>query len=234
MGVNWDQLILNKSVDTKPRLEIVNKAAEDIAELWIYGDIGSYDVQASNFLSDLSAIEESTIEVHLNTRGGNAFDGIAIYNVLVNHPAHIRTVNDSIAASAGSVIFMAGDERITAEASRLMIHDALVGVSGSFNLADLKQLIETSGPLLDGLSNDLAEIYRKRAGGTVKDWRAKMLEETWFSAKEAVTAGLATATASVKKKSVRNGSDAEITNSIEPEAWQQRLAEFKRKRGITV
>src|SRR5688500_17696434 len=109
---------------------ITNKEAENAAEVKIYEDIGYFGVSAKAFADDIEKIAAKTIHVRLNTYGGEAFDGIAIYNALRAHPATIIVHIDGIAASAGSVVAMSGDEIRMADNAFLMIHEGHGGVYG--------------------------------------------------------------------------------------------------------
>lgn len=163
---------------------IENRAA-GTAEVFIYDEIGFFGVTAADFVEDLRGITAGRIELHLNTPGGDAFDGIAIYNALRDHPAQVETIVDSLAASAGSFIAQAGDRVAMNRGSQLMIHDAW-GLSIG-NASDMTAMAD----LLDRQSDNIAAIFAERAGGTVAEWRELMRAETWFSADEAVEAGLA-------------------------------------------
>lgn len=155
------------------------------AEVYIYDEIGYFGVTADDFVRDLRAIDAQSIDLHLNTPGGDVFDGIAILNALRAHPAEVTTIVDGIAASAGSFIAQAGDHRVMMRNSQLMIHDA-----HGLSIGNAKDMQEMAG-LLDKQSDNIASIYADRAGGTTDEWRARMHAETWYSASEAVAAGLA-------------------------------------------
>lgn len=159
--------------------------ADAPAEVMIYDEIGWYGVTAANFTSDLKAIDAEAITVRLNSPGGDVYDGISILNSLRDHPATITVIVDGLAASAASFIAMAGEEIVMGRNSELMIHDAWGMAVG--NAADLAKLSAN----LDRVSNNIASIYADRAGGTPADWREVMRAETWYSADEAVAAGLA-------------------------------------------
>lgn len=164
---------------------IENNATSGVASVYLYDEIGYFGVTANDFIKDLQGIKQGEISVHLNTPGGEVFDGIAIYNALKSHSANVTVYVDSLAASIGSVIAMAGNRIIMAKNATMMIHDGHALCVG--NAADM---IETA-ELLDKTSDNIASIYAERAGGTLKSWRDKMRAETWFSADEAVKAGLA-------------------------------------------
>ena len=148
-------------------------------------EIGYWGVTAQDFVDELLAIDSKTIELHVNSPGGDVFDGIAIMNALADHPATVNVMVDGLAASAASYIALAGDTVRMNRASQMMIHDAAGMCWG--NAADM----ESMKALLDRISDTIAELYSAKAGGTVEEWRDLMRAETWYSAAEAVEAKLA-------------------------------------------
>ncbi len=168
---------------------IVNAA--DRTEVFIYGYVGDeWDGNdASTFVKDLRAIKAPAMDVHINSPGGLVFDGIAIHAALKNHSATVDVHVDGVAASAASFIAMAGDTVTVEKPAKLMIHDASGLVIG--DAKDMREMAD----LLDELSDTIAGIYADRAGGSVASWREAMRAETWYSAHEAVKAGLADAVA---------------------------------------
>ena len=163
----------------------IENKADGPASVYIYDEIGYFGVTAKDFVNDLNGITASEIDLHLNSPGGDVFDGIAIYESLKSHSAKINVVVDSLAASAASFIAMAGDTVTMARNAQMMIHDAMGLCVG--NAADMEEMIG----LLNKCSDNIADIYAQRAGGTADSWREKMKAETWYSAQEAVDAGLA-------------------------------------------
>lgn len=157
---------------------------EGEAEVRIYEDIGFFGVSAKRFADDIEKLDAKTIHVRLNTYGGEAFDGIAIHNALKAHPANIVVHIDGIAASAGSVVAMAGDEIRMADNAFLMIHEARGGVMGEAD--DMRHYAD----LLDKINDNIASTYQARAGKTRRHWRSKMADETWYGASEAKDEGL--------------------------------------------
>ncbi len=156
------------------------------AEVRIFDEIGGwFGVTAADFARDLDALDVDRIDLLLNTPGGDVFDGIAIFNTLRQHRAEVHVRVDALAASAGSIIAMAGDTIEMARGSMMMIHDGWGLTIG--NAADHEQ----TAALLDKASDNLSGIYAARAGGTAAEWREAMRAETWYSAEEAVQAGLA-------------------------------------------
>jgi len=163
----------------------IENSSRTQAKVYIYDEIGYVGVSAQDFVRDLQAINASSIEVHLDTPGGDVFDGIAIYNAIRDHSAEVTVIVDALAASAGSFIAQAGDKVIMNRNSQMMIHDAHGLAIG--NSADLTEL----SALLDKASDNLASIYADRSGKPAAYWREAMKKETWYSAEEAVDVGLA-------------------------------------------
>jgi len=155
----------------------------------VYDDIGgggpfSNGVSAADFAASIAGVR-GQLEVHINSGGGVVWDGQAIAAAIRNHKGPKRTVADGLAASIASVIFQAGDERVIEPGAMLMIHDAYAPAEG--NAEELRKLAGK----LDQVSDELAAVYASRAGGTVAEWRARMRNETWYGAEEAVRVGLA-------------------------------------------
>jgi len=159
--------------------------AADGTEVFIYDEIGGWGIMAADFVRDLQAIESDTITVRISSPGGSVFEALAMYASLKNIEATINCVIDGLCASAATVVAMAGDSITTASGSMWMVHDALGQVYG--NAADMQAMAD----LLDKTSQNIADLYAARAGGDANTWRATMQAETWYTADEAVTAGLA-------------------------------------------
>ena len=194
-------------VTPTPWYKFQNKAAgddtsTDTTEIFIYDEIGGwFGMTAVDFVAELKKVETAKIDLHLNSPGGEVFDGVAIYNALVNHKAEVTVMVDGLAASAASFIAQAGDKVIMQKASTMMIHDA-----SGLAWGNAKDMVDTAN-ILNKISDNIASIYADRTGGTQEEWRALMQEEVWYTAKEADDAGLAD---SVTTKSVA----APATNKI--------------------
>ena len=200
-------------------------ATGDRAEISIYSEIGFFGITADDFVSELRGVTASAIDLHINSPGGDVFDGISIYNALSQHSAAVNVTVDGIAASIASVIAMAGDTVTMTRGSMVMIHEPFALVIGDSR--DMRKTAEA----LDKMGDSIAEIYAARAGKKPEDWRAVMAEETWYTAQEAVDAGLAdvVATAAAVKNTFdlsifRNG-PREIATAVAPagadNAWRQ-------------
>ena len=102
---------------------IENLSAEE-ASIYIYDEIGFWGTSAQGFVDQLNAITSPKITVHINSPGGEVFDGIAIHTALATSKAHVTTFITGVAASAASYIAMAGDTIKMARNATMMLHDA--------------------------------------------------------------------------------------------------------------
>lgn len=163
---------------------IENKA--DSAALYIFDEINPmWGIGAQQVVDELKTITASELDVHINSPGGNVFDGIAIMNALRQHDAKVNVIVDGLAASIASVIAMAGDSIVMSLGSQMMIHNP-----SGFAMGDARTMRELADTL-DKSRASIAAVYADRAGGTVDDWQSAMDAETWYTAQEAVDAGLA-------------------------------------------
>lgn len=157
------------------------------ATVHMYGVIGASwgGLDPAEIVPQLRALDVDEITVHVNSPGGDVYDGMALYNALRAHPARVTAIIDGLAASAASVIICAADDVAISPGAEVMIHDAW-----SLAIGDADALRKEADSI-DRISENVAGIYAARAGGTTAHWRDLMRAETWFSASEAVTAGLA-------------------------------------------
>lgn len=155
------------------------------AAIYIYEEIGYWGTSANEFVQMLNGLNVTQLDVHINSPGGEVDDGVAIFNAIRQHPAHVTVYIDGLAASAASFIACAGDEVLISEFAQVMIHDAM-GIEFG-NAAEMRAFAD----LLDRYSDNIAGIYAQQAGGTAEQWREAMRVETWYTGPEAVAAGLA-------------------------------------------
>ena len=141
----------------------------------------------SDFAEALAEHGPGDITVRINSGGGVASDGTAIYSLLLAHRGIVTAVVEGVAASAASLILMAGDERRMRPGSMLMIHDTSRITWGN---ADEHR---KSADFLDKLSGQYAGIYASASGLDATEVREMMKAETWFSAEEARAKGFITA-----------------------------------------
>lgn len=172
----WNAGIMAKQTPENT-ISILDVIGEDF---WTGGGVTSKRVAAA-----LRAIGDQEVFVDLNSPGGDFFEGVAIYNALRAHPHKVTVRILGLAASAASVIAMAGDEIQIGKAGFLMVHNAWVVAIG--NRHDLAEAARTMEPFDDAM----ATVYAERAG--VKKAKAAewMDNETWFNGEQAVKEGLA-------------------------------------------
>ena len=159
------------------------------AEIWIYEEIGSdfwgEGLTAKKFVEELAALDVEHIALHINSPGGSVFDGQAIYNALVRHPASVTTYIDGVAASIASVVALAGDTVEMAANALFMIHDPWGATAGT--AADMR----TMAGLLDKITGTMLDVYEAKSALDRADIAAAMSAETWYTAAEAQAAGYA-------------------------------------------
>lgn len=190
-----DKLRAQHGIEAQTWYRITNATAPDEAEVMLYDEVGGwFGATADQFIADLRGITAPSLRVRINSPGGSVFEGIAIANALRSHPANIVVQVDGIAASIASVIAMAGDRIEMAPNTMLMIHDASGVCLG--NASDMDEM----GKLLDLISDNIADAYAARAGGTRDEWRALMRAESWYLPDDAVKAGLADEATSMPKQ----------------------------------
>lgn len=164
----------------------------DAANLTIYGDITSYKWQESDVssydlskqLSELQGVKQ--INVYINSYGGEVSEGLAIYNALRRHSAHVTTYCDGMACSIASVIFMAGDSRVMGDASLLMIHNAWSAMAG--NAKEMRKMADD----LDKITAASIAAYMEHVTLSEVQLKHKMDAETWVTPSEALEWGFAT------------------------------------------
>jgi ATP-dependent protease ClpP protease subunit len=164
---------------------VIRAAVDDVADVYLYAGIGGfYGVTAEQFVAGVRAVNGAPLRVHINSPGGDAFDGLAMYNVLRSYPAPVETIVEGLAASAASVVAMAGNPARMARASFLMVHEpwgAVMGTADDF--VDMAAVLER-------MSGVLADVYADKTGASRKRVREWMHAETWFTPDEAETAKL--------------------------------------------
>lgn len=183
--------LLQLLADNQRRATVPGLRAEASAtglEIFVYDVIDPwFGVSAKAIGEAMRASPDAAVTLRINSPGGDAFEGRAIASLIRAHKGPTRAVVDGIAASAASTIAIAAGELAMAEGSFLMVHNAWTFALG--NAADLEQ----TAKLLRKVDAELAADYAKRSGATLAQAEAWMAAETWFTAQEAVDAGLANA-----------------------------------------
>lgn len=155
---------------------------------WTGQPMGGNFICVDEFLRDLEELStKDNITVHINSVGGDFYAGLAIYNRLRNLSANITTVNDGLAASAGSIIFMAGDKRKMHAGSNLMVHGVLGFFYGYYNVGDLRTAIKE----LEAHNKAAVAAYVEATGLDADIVKAAMSKDTYMVGQEAVDLGWA-------------------------------------------
>ena len=204
------------------KFETFHNEATNSTEITIYGIIGDSwwedSVSASDIDNALKSIS-GDIVINLNSPGGDAFDGIAIYNRLKKHDGKVTINVDGWACSAASVIAMAADELIMGLGSMFMIHEASSLVWGT------KTEMRKEADVLDELEEGIIDIYMTKSTVSREEIRKMVDAETWFSAQKAVEFGFATTTSS---STVEDKNDEEITQlKAQLQSMQNELTQIK-------
>ncbi len=160
--------------------------AEGSVEISIFDEIGMWGVSAKEFIAELKQHAGKAIALSINSPGGSVFDALAIYNALRNSGSEVTTKVMGVAASAASLIFMAGDKRIMPENTFLMVHNPMTGAYG--NADEIRDLAD----VLDKIAASLIGTYVSRSGMDEAAVKDLLDAETWLNAADAVENGFAT------------------------------------------
>lgn len=165
-------------------------------DVLLYGELHPYwGIDAWAWVPEFKAIEDEEITVRVDSPGGYVEDGILIYNAIADHAADVTVIVDATAASAASFLSMAADKIIMNRGAKMMIHKAHgMAFGGAEDLRDYADLMDLE-------NENIAEIYAARSG--VKDaahWLVEMDRDHYYTAPQAVEAGLADERIELKKK----------------------------------
>ncbi|HHI4996242.1 TPA: ClpP-like prohead protease/major capsid protein fusion protein [Vibrio parahaemolyticus] len=164
---------------------IVASTNENV-EIYIYDEIGAWGITAQQFARDLkSRGDVRNIVLRIHSPGGDVFEGMAIYNLLNQHPAYITVYIDGLAASMASVIAMVGDMVIIPANAAIMVHKPW-GIQGG-DADDMRRYAD----LLDKVEDSLVSAYTKKTGKTADEIKTLLDAETWMFGQEAVDMGFA-------------------------------------------
>lgn len=140
---------------------------------------------ATDVRKALENVEAKTIRIKLNSPGGNAFDGLEIYNYLKDLDAHVIVEVTALAASAASIIAMGADEVIMRTGFTMMIHNASTITYG--NKDEMLKVHE----YLAKIDTSIIDVYKEKTGLSTDEIKEMLNNETWFTASEAVEKGFA-------------------------------------------
>lgn len=154
---------------------------QESREIFIYDAIGpswTGMVGADEVVQALGLLGKGPVNVRINSPGGAVFEGYTIYNSLKRHDGKVTTYNDGLAASAASIAFLAGEERIASKLSMIMIHEAATFLFG--NAEGLRK----EADILEKINGQIADVYAEVSGKSKDEVLAMMNEETWLDYEE--------------------------------------------------
>lgn len=155
-------------------------------DLDLFGEIGAEGITAQQFANDLRALGDvSQINLRLNCPGGAVFEGMAIYNLLKHHKARVVGTVVALAASMGSVVLMACDERRIPANAMVMVHKPW-GIQGG-----TAEAMRNYADQLDMFGASMTAAYTDRTGKTAEEIDVLLSAETWMTGTQAVAMGFA-------------------------------------------
>jgi len=195
-------------------LEAATENGSKVLNISLFGEIDSDffvdGVASADIAAQLGAHADATkINVKINSVGGDLFGGLAIYNLLRDHGAEVTTIVEGLAASAASIVAMAGDKIVMGQGAMMMVHNPMTITVG--NADDHRE----QASVLDKARDSLLAVYQAKTGKKSAELRKMLDAETWFSAEDAKREGFADEIAgkTVKVKN-RAGGSSVLLNSI--------------------
>ena len=158
-------------------------------------EIGSFGVNAKDFIEEVQSNGSKNIELTINSGGGSVFEAFAIYDYLKTSNLNVNVKIVGVAASAASVLALAGDTLPTmTENSVIMIHNAwmpVISMQGmnSDEIRDYQEELEKDARLMDALNLKIAKIYSNATGLDLERVQQMMSDETWIFSEEALELG---------------------------------------------
>lgn len=193
------------------------------------GGIGDFDghISANDFMDALEG-HTGDVTIHLDSPGGSVTDGISIYNQMKQYEGKITVHIDSICASIATVIACGADHVKANRKSKYMIHRAWTAAMG--NCKDFRSMAD----IMELMDADIADTYATKAGGDKEEWLNLMDKETWFSAEQALEAGLIDEVVNLddddKKKKYKAEAAPQAAKARVNPAMYQAYVEFTRGR----
>lgn len=191
----------------------IQAAVESTSDtITIYGVIGEdwygEGVTLKRIDAALRAIGERDVTVYINSPGGDMFEGIAIYNRLREHSHKVSTKVLGMAASAASVIYLAGEERQVASSAFLMIHNCWTILAGN------RHYLRDVADDMQEFDAAMADLYAETSGQTVESMAEMMDDETFIRGKRAVELGLATGLLAADEVTERTTTETQQNNAL--------------------
>ena len=160
-------------------------------EILLYGPIAGEsswwgdEVTPKAFAEDLESLNGKDVTVRINSGGGDVFAAHAIHNQLIAYKGKVTVVIDGLAASAATIIAIAGDRIIMPANALFMIHNPAIGLSDYYGAEELLKAAEA----LNTIKGSIVAAYRKRCKASAEELAAMMDAETWMGAAECLEKG---------------------------------------------
>jgi ATP-dependent Clp protease, protease subunit len=171
--------VWGKPLNQAPCFYVKAASGGGAEEILLYDYIGWPFNDAGEVVRAIAGMRGKKITVRINSPGGDIFDAFAIFNALQSHKSKVATRVESLAASAASIILLAGKEVQAYQNAMVMIHEPWIMATG--NQHELRDMAN----ILDKISDDMLDIYNEHSNVWRSDLRAMMKAETWLTAKEA-------------------------------------------------
>ena len=161
------------------------------SEILLYGPIAGErswwgdEVTPRSFAEDLESLNGKDVTVRINSGGGDVFAAHAIHNQLIAYKGKVTVVIDGLAASAATIIAVAGDRIIMPSNALFMIHNPAIGLSDYYGAEELAQAVNA----LNAIKDSIVAAYRKRCNVSAEELAAMMDAETWMGAAECLEKG---------------------------------------------
>ncbi|WP_257286181.1 head maturation protease, ClpP-related [Endozoicomonas sp. SESOKO1] len=144
-----------------------------------------WGIDAESFVREVNGLDVDTLNIRINSPGGDVFTARAMQTALAQHPAHVVVHVDGLAASAATFLAMGANEVRISDGAFFMIHQGWAFMMG--NADELREHAE----LLDAIDDSIAKTYATRTGLSYEQVMAMMAAETWMSGQQAVDNGFA-------------------------------------------
>lgn len=202
----------------EPKIRVSTTDGGKAAEIYVYDDIGqsSFFFDAFGAKDMKAALAETgdaeSVTIRINSMGGDAYQAIAMHSMLRDSGKKITTVVDGIAASAASIVAMAGDTLEMRTGAQLMIHEPWSFASGS--VAEMEKTINQ----LKVTTESAIDIYERKSGKSRESIAKMMKDETWLTAQEAKNEGFADAI------STSHAMSMSVTPQMQSELQKRKIA----------
>lgn len=177
----------------KDRFWQIKNQVNGSGEILLYGPIASSrswfndTVTPQEFVRDLESLNGKDVTVRINSGGGDVFAAHAIHNQLVAYKGRVTVIIDGLAASAATIVAMAGQKIIMPSNSMMMIHNPAIGMDDYYTAEDLQKYVDA----LTAIKGSIVAAYKKRCKLSSEELEILMDAETWMGAQECLDKGFA-------------------------------------------